>query len=335
MTDSPTPRLDVIVSMPFEARLRQCGQWPVTAVRPTVLQMNLGYRCNQQCRHCHHNSGPMRTETMPDEVMEACIAFALEAGISEFDLTGGAPELHPRFGGLVTRLRGMGAEVTDRCNLTVLTEPGNEELGSLLAAHGVHVVASLPCYTEENTDLVRGQGVFAKTIAGLKMLNAAGYGESGTGLRLTLAYSPSGASLPGRQESLEVDYRKRLAEDYGFGFTRLITMANMPIGRFLRLLESDGNLGTYMRELERSLNPATLPGLMCRTTLSVGWDGTLYDCDFNQALGIAIGNGRAYRVGNVLVDELVGRGIRCGNHCYGCTAGNGSSCGGEPSRGYC
>ena len=301
--------LEKTVELPFEKRLSQQGLWPVKAERPTILQMNLGYLCNQQCAHCHYESGPSRTERMPDEVMEAALRFASRAGIAEFDLTGGAPELHPGFRWLVTRVRQQGGSITDRCNLTILSEPGNEGLSEFFAGHSVHVAASLPHYAEETTDRVRGQSAFQKSIAGLKMLNDAGYAQPGTGLRLTLAHSPAGAWIPGRQETLEADFRKHLLDGYGIAFTNLITITNMPIGRFLCFLERSGNLRGYMGKLERSFNAATLAGLMCRTTLSVGWDGTLCDCDFNQSLGISIQSEHESHIARATPDELVGRHI--------------------------
>lgn len=320
--------IDRHVSVPFEECLSRIGSWPVIAQAPSVLQMNLGYRCNQTCAHCHIQASPERTEGMTTPVIRSALEFASRAGITDFDLTGGAPELHPRFRRLVKSIRSHGGRVTDRCNLTILTEPGQEDLAEFLAANGVKVVASLPCYTPAATNQTRGDGVFERSIAGLQALNAVGYGRSDGELELVLAHSPEGASLPGVEESLAQDYRYHLREDYGISFTRLIAMANMPVGRFLDSLVSTDGLGPYMRELEQSLNPDTIPSLMCRQTISVGWDGVLYDCDFNQALGLNIRNGGMLSIQDVSVEMLAGRAIRCGSHCYGCTAGQGSSCSG-------
>ncbi len=329
MREEPSTYLDNVVEVAFETRLSRLGLWPVTTERPATLQINLGYRCNQQCAHCHYRCGPDRKEAMSVEVMGAALEFAGGNAITDFDLTGGAPELHPDFRWLVETIGEQGGRITDRCNLTVLREPGNDDLPEFLAAHKVHVAASLPCYSPETTDRVRGRWAFARSVAALKMLNDAGYGRSDTGLELTLVHNPAGAALPGRQESLEIDYRKRLWEDHGVVFTRLITIANMPIGRLLGSLEMSGSLKRYIHELEQNFNQETLPGLMCRRILSVGWNGVLYDCDFNQSLGIAIRNGKVAHAGHTSVGKLLGRQIRCFNHCYGCTAGNGSSCGGE------
>lgn len=320
--------LENAIAESFEARCAALDAWPILAGQPRVMQMNLGYVCNQRCRHCHLEAGPERTEQMLPEVMEQCLEFAARAEIIDFDLTGGAPELHPRFRWLVAAIREQGGEVTDRCNLTILSEPGQEDLAEFLAANEVRIMASLPHYSPEMTERIRGREVFDRSIAGLRVLNALGYGQPGGTLELTLVHSPAGAVLPGSQAGLEAEFRTQLRERHGIEFTRLVSMTNIPSGRFLRFLADSGNLGRYMRRLAQQFNPCTLEHLMCRDTLSIGWDGTIYDCDFNQSLGIPVRNGHAMTIDETTADELDGRVIRCENHCYGCTAGQGSSCGG-------
>lgn len=316
------------VELSFEERLARTGCWSVRALTPTVMQMNVGYACNQQCVHCHIIAGPGRDESMSRSVMESSLDFAMRAGIREIDLTGGAPELHPEFRWFVENASSRGLRTTDRCNLTVLIEAGREDLPGFMAEHRVRMMASLPCYTSETTDEVRGPGAFERSIAGLRALNAVGYGCAGSGLDLILVHNPSGATLPGRQSDLEADYRGHLSREHGIEFTRLIAMANMPAGRFLSFLELTGELASYMRALERSFNPMTLDGLMCRTTISVRWDGALFDCDFNQCLGLGLGGGDM-TIANADFSSLADRPIRCANHCYACTAGPGSGCAGE------
>jgi radical SAM/Cys-rich protein len=260
--------------------------------------------------------------------MESALRFADKAGITDFDLTGGAPEMNPDFKWLVRQLAEHGGRVTDRCNLTVVSEPRQEGLPEFLAEMRVNVTASLPHYGSEITDRIRGSSVFQRSISALRMLNGVGYGKPDTGLELTLVHNPSGAILPGHQESLEAEFRRKLLEDHEIVFTHLIAMTNIPAGRFLRFLEESGNLRRYMSRLEQCFNPATTPNLMCRTLISVRWDGELFDCDFNQSLGLQIRNGMPTSIRNASLSKLVGRAVRCRNHCYGCTAGQGSSCGG-------
>jgi len=331
MTDATSP-LTSAVSLPFETRVTQLGCWPLCALTPTTLQVNLGYRCNQRCAHCHVGAGPERTEAMTRATMDAVIDAAAQAGITDVDLTGGAPELHPDFRWFVETLTRGGAQVTDRCNLTVLLEEGQEELPAFLAAQRVRVMASLPHYNADLTDRVRGQQVFARSLQALRRLNAAGYGQPGSPCELVLVYNPAGAVLPASQQELEREFRAQLHAQHGIAFTRLVALTNIPTGRFLAFLQQRGNLARYMARLERQFNPATLPHLMCRSLLSVGWDGTLYDCDFNQALGIAIRNGTTAQIQHTPIATLAGRTIRCRDHCYGCTAGQGSSCGGVISN---
>lgn len=293
-----------------------------------TLQVNLGYRCNQTCLHCHVNAGPSRTEMM-DEATLALIPQVLAARqIGTLDLTGGAPELHPAFRQLVASASAAGVKVIDRCNLTILFEPGQEGLGEFLAQHRVEIVASLPCYTESTVDKQRGDGVFAKSIAGLQQLNQLGYGQPGSGLVLNLVYNPQGPSLPPAQQPLQAAYKRELAEHFGIVFNQLFALANMPIQRFGSTLISKGQFNDYMRLLKDNYAAGNLANVMCRNLVSVDWQGYLYDCDFNQQLGLAIpGNGRPH-LADLLQQDLLNHPVRVADHCYGCTAGQGSSCGG-------
>ncbi|MEX1322835.1 MAG: arsenosugar biosynthesis radical SAM (seleno)protein ArsS [Synechococcaceae cyanobacterium] len=300
--------------------------------RLDTLQVNLGYRCNQSCSHCHVSAGPGRTEMMDGATLALVPAVLQARGIGSLDLTGGAPELHPGFRDLVMQARALGAGVIDRCNLTILSEPGQEGLAAFLAAQGVTVVASLPCYSAANVDRQRGDGVFARSITGLRQLNALGYGAEGTGLELDLVYNPQGPSLPPPQAALQADYKRELAEHFGIRFNRLYTITNMPIQRFATVLRQQGQLDDYMALLRASHNPANLAQVMCRSTLSVDWQGFLHDCDFNQMLGLTAG-GRSPRphLRQLLQHDPSGEPIAVADHCFGCTAGAGSSCGGALS----
>ncbi|GAB4175628.1 MAG: arsenosugar biosynthesis radical SAM protein ArsS [Rhodocyclaceae bacterium] len=295
-----------------------------------TVQANLGYRCNQSCLHCHVNAGPERTETMSRATMADVLAFLREQRVARLDLTGGAPELNEGFRDLVREARSLGVRVIDRCNLTVLLEPGMEDLAGFLAAHRVEIVASLPCYLEENVDRQRGAGVFARSIAALRRLNGLGYGHPGSGLELSLVYNPQGPSLPPEQGRLEAEYRRRLATGYGIEFTRLLTLANMPIQRFGSTLVSRGQFASYMRTLREAHREENLEAVMCRSLLSVDWQGWVYDCDFNQMLGLPLRLPEHSRVkiGELIGRDLSGNPIAVMDHCYGCTAGQGSSCGG-------
>ncbi|OXS14425.1 radical SAM protein [Zobellella denitrificans] len=303
--------------------------------RLDTLQVNLGYKCNMKCVHCHVAAGPHRTEMM-DEDNLALIPEVLRArGLSTLDLTGGAPELHPGFRALVRAARALGVKVIDRCNLTILFEPGQDDLAEFLAGQGVEVVASLPCYSVDNVDKQRGKGTFDKSILALQALNRLGYGQPGSGLELNLVYNPQGPSLPPPQAALEADYKRELGEHFGIRFNRLFALANMPIKRFGDYLLSKRQFHDYLRLLKENFSAANLPGLMCRNLVSVDWQGYLYDCDFNQQLGLRLpGAGRPH-LRDLLGRELDGQPIRVAEHCYGCTAGQGSSCGGalhkEPS----
>jgi radical SAM/Cys-rich protein len=294
-----------------------------------TLQVNLGYRCNQSCVHCHVGASPKRSEQMSAEQVELVLAFARRQDVRVLDLTGGAPELNPHFRDLVQRAVAQGMRVIDRCNLTVLEEPDQRDLAEFLARHEVEVVASLPCYLEENVDRQRGDGAFRRSIAGLARLNALGYGQR-EALSLSLVYNPQGPDLPPPQCSLEQDYRRHLLEVYGIRFTRLLTLANMPIQRFGSMLQSQGRFDEYLRLLKAHHRPDNLETVMCRTLVSVDWQGYLYDCDFNQMLGMGLGAAgcEGAHVSNWLDREFRGCAIRVAEHCYGCTAGQGSSCGG-------
>jgi len=320
-----------------------------------VLQANLGYRCNQACLHCHVAASPRRTEEMDWDTMALLLEVAHRHRVRTLDLTGGAPEMNPNFRRLVTEARAMGLHVIDRCNLTILSEPGHEDLAEFLAEQRVEVVASLPCYLEDNVDKQRGKGVYARSIAGLKRLNALGYGQAGGGLAsrspgrpkndlapsgggsgdfpepgaqliLNLVYNPGGAHLPPAQAGLEAAYKRELLERHGIVFNRLLTLANMPILRFGSTLLSKGGFEDYMVLLKSSHNPANLAGVMCRELISVDWQGRLYDCDFNQMLGLAM-KGHA-TLADLLEADPADAAIHVAEHCYGCTAGQGSSCGG-------
>ena len=311
---------------PFELALAKSGLWPLRAVGLKVLQVNVGKVCNQTCRHCHVDAGPDRREAMSRETMQLCLDVLAKSDATTLDITGGAPEMNPHFRWLVGQARALGRHVIDRCNLTILLAPGYDDLPEFLAAHGVEVVASLPCYGPENTDRQRGDGVFDRSITALRRLNDLGYGIPGSGLELTLVYNPVGPSLPPSQAGLEADYRRELAVRYGVTFTRLFTVTNMPISRFLDDLVRGGRYDKYMRTLVDAYNPAAAAGVMCRTTLSVAWDGRLHDCDFNQMLGLGLAGGLPQHVREFVPDLLATRPIVTGQHCYGCTAGSGSSC---------
>jgi radical SAM/Cys-rich protein len=306
---------------------------PLRRAQLTTLQVNLGYRCNQACLHCHVNAGPTRTEMMDQPVVDLVLTVLERRGIGILDVTGGAPELHPQFRRLVRDARKHGAAVIDRCNLTVLQEPGQEGLAAFLAQQQVRVIASLPCYTEQNVDSQRGAGVFVRSIAALQELNALGYGQADSDLTLDLVYNPLGPVLPGAQDQLETDYKRELGEKFGIVFNHLLTLANMPIQRFGSTLISKGQFADYMRLLRDNHRPENLDRVMCRDLVSVDWRGYLYDCDFNQMLGLPLqldGQPRPH-LRDLLQQDLAGRPIRVANHCYGCTAGQGSSCGGALS----
>lgn len=294
-----------------------------------ILQVNLTARCNLACTHCHVESGPKRTEALDERGIDRLIELMTTApALHTLDLTGGAPEMHPQFRKLAAAGRAHGLKVIDRCNLTVLFEPDQQDTAAFLAEQGIAVVASLPCYSSANVERQRGKGVFMQSIEALQQLNALGYGHGDRGLELDLVYNPGGPSLPPAQAALEAEYRTRLQDDFGIVFDRLFTIANMPIKRFLHALERDGQLDAYMQLLIDHFNPRAAAGVMCRNLVSVGWDGTLYDCDFNQMLALPAGRQRTTLWDIARLDEIEQRPIAFGNHCYACTAGSGSSCGG-------
>lgn len=298
--------------------------------RPQTLQVNVGYRCNQSCQHCHVDAGPRRPEEMGPESISDVLRLLAGRDFTTLDITGGAPELCGGFRTLVSGARELGVAVIDRCNLTILEEPEQEDLAEFLADHRVEVVASLPCYLQENVEAQRGRGVFDASIRGLQRLNALGYGDGVSGLTLSLVYNPQGPSLPPPQCALEADYKRELGERYGVHFDRLLTLANMPIKRFGSLLQSTGRFDGYLDLLKTSHQDANLEAVMCRDLISVDWQGYLYDCDFNQMLDLPLRGPSDSRlhVRDLIAADLAGRRIRVGEHCYGCTAGQGSSCGG-------
>jgi radical SAM/Cys-rich protein len=313
----------------FPGALLAYGLWPLRRDPVTTLQINVGRLCNQACQHCHVEAGPKRTESMSKEVAERVLRLlSASPTISTIDITGGAPELNPNFRRLVIRSRELGRAVIDRCNLTVLFEPGMKSLADFLATHLVEITASLPCYTAGNVDAQRGRGVFDKSIRALQHLNSLGYGMPGSALKLNLVYNPLGASLSPDQNRLEADYKRQLREHFSIEFHRLFTLTNMPVKRFAEFLDRTGRRADYMKLLVEHFNPANACGLMCRSLVSVGWDGALYDCDFNQMLEIGMDGLRLTIWDLESFSQLSGQQIATASHCFGCTAGAGSSCGG-------
>ena len=315
--------------LPFEEKLRAAGLAPLRATGITVFQINVGKLCNQTCSHCHVDAGPDRREIMTEDIARACIRALEQTTIPTVDITGGAPELTPHFRYLVERSKDLGRHVIDRCNLTVLLLATQSDLVDFLASHQVEVIASLPYYQASQTDAQRGIGVFDKSIEAIRKLNQAGYGVEGSGLRLNLVFNPVGAFLPPRQEAIESVFRRQLSRNHDVVFNELYTITNLPISRFLEFLIESGNYEGYMERLANAFNPTAAEGVMCRYTLSVGWDGKLYDCDFNQMLNLRTGNGASRHILEFNSDDLDHRRIVTNNHCYGCTAGAGSSCGGR------
>jgi radical SAM/Cys-rich protein len=303
---------------------------PIARRRLDTLQVNVGYVCNQACLHCHVNAGPTRTESMTRQTADLVLQYLAASGATTLDMTGGAPEINPQFRHLVTSARRAGLRVIDRCNLTILSEPGYGDLAQFLAAEGVEVVASLPCYTPELVDRQRGAGVYERSIAGIRALNALGYARPGSPLTLDLVYNPQGPSLPPGQARLEADYKRILGDKFGIAFNRLLTLANMPIQRFGSTLVTKGQFNDYMSLLRGAHRDENLEGVMCRSLISVDWQGYLYDCDFNQMLGLPLAvAGRArLHLRDAMDRDLDGNPIVVRDHCYGCTAGQGSGCGG-------
>ena len=297
--------------------------------RVTTLQVNVGYRCNQSCVHCHVNAGPSRTEEMDGSTVDIVLAYLERQRIGTLDITGGAPELNPHFRRLVASARDMGVKVMDRCNLTILSEPGQEDLAEFFAANNVEIVASKPCYLPANVETQRGKGVYDGSIQGLQKLNAVGYGREETGLTLNLVYNPVGPSLPPPQDALEADYKRELGTRFGIVFNNLFTLANMPIQRFGAILLANGTFDGYLETLQHAHRDDNLDGVMCRSLMSVDYRGYVYDCDFNQMLDLPLErDGRAVHISELLDTDVDGNPIRVAGHCFGCTAGQGSSCGG-------
>lgn len=318
---------DVLI-VRFEDRLAAHGL-ELARKPPAVLQINVGKLCNLTCIHCHVNAGPKRKEIMTGETVEQILAWLERKGIQVVDLTGGTPEMIPDFRYFVARLRAMGKRVMDRCNLTILNEPGYEWVADFHARHGVEIIASMPCYSPDNVNAQRGEGVFDSSISALQRLNALGYGTDPT-LPLDLVYNPLGAVLPPDQAELEADYKRELREHFGIEFNRLFALANMPIARFTSYLKREGKYEEYLQLLLESFNPASVEGLMCRDTVSVDWQGKLYDCDFNQQLGMNhCKDGEPMKLWELTWDQWQRMPILTGKHCFGCTAGSGSSCGGS------
>lgn len=313
----------------FALRLTQAGVFPLRASGITVFQINIGKLCNQTCRHCHVDAGPDRPETMSLETAKQCIDALAKTDIPTVDITGGAPELNPHFRWLVEQSRRLGRHVMDRCNLSVLLLPSQADLAEFLARHQVEIIASLPSYRASQTDAQRGDGVFEKSMEALRLLNRFGYGLSDSGLALNLVYNPVGAFLPPKQDAIEAQFKKELLTKHGVEFNRLYTITNMPISRFLEFLIESGNYDQYMTRLANAFTPAAAAGVMCRYTLSVGWDGRLYDCDFNQMLELPVDHGAPSHIRDFDPDQLHHRQIVTRNHCFGCTAGSGSSCSGS------
>lgn len=309
----------------FEQRVQSVNPGPLQALGLKILQVNLGYRCNLACKHCHVSAGPARTEVMDEKTAAVVLRVLAENPIETLDLTGGAPELNPHFRRLVTEARKMGRHVVVRTNLAVFFEDGMEGFPEFYRDHGVELIASLPYYLEDNVDRVRGSGSFKKIIAALEHLNELGFGKGASERSLNLVYNPQGAFLAPDQAMLEAEYKRGLHDRFGISFTRLYTFANMPIGRFREFLERTGNLAKYMDKLSCAFNPKTLEGVMCRSLVNVGWDGALYDCDFNQVLGLPVSPESSRRIGAFDFDALSKRKIHVDDHCYGCTAGQGSS----------
>ena len=311
----------------FEKQIAEVSSEGLHSLKVKTLQVNVGLRCNQQCNHCHLEASPQRKEMMDWSTMELVLEAAGSVRCQLVDLTGGAPELNPCFRRFIVALRQKGLSVQVRTNLTVLLEPDMNTLPEFLRDHQVQLVASMPCYLEENVRAQRGTGVYEKSIQAIKRLNGLGYGYESS-LSLNLVYNPGGPFLPSPQPALEEDYRRELDKRFGITFTRLLTITNMPLGRFRKELNRQNQEENYLELLRKSFNPLTLQGLMCRHQITVGWDGTLYDCDFNAALGLAVDHGAPNHIQFFKAEDLLTRRIVTGEHCFGCTAGSGSSCGG-------
>ena len=320
---------DIVKITPFAERLKESGLAPLTARSVEILQINVGRRCNLACKHCHLEAGPNRTETMPRAVLERCLAIARNPAIAVIDITGGAPELNPDLAWFIERAAGLARRLIVRSNLVILLQEPYRSFVDVYCRNGVEVVGSLPDPHGARTDRQRGEGVFARDLAAIRRLNERGYAEEGSGLVLDLVHNPVGAYLPGSQQALEQEYKRRLWSEHGVRFNRLFCLTNNPSGRYLDYLVRSGNYADYMESLVNAYNPDAAGKVMCRTTLSVGWDGKLYDCDFNQALGLAVNHGAPDHLDGFDLQRLSTREIAVANHCYACTAGSGSSCQGE------
>ncbi|MCH7478793.1 MAG: arsenosugar biosynthesis radical SAM protein ArsS [SAR324 cluster bacterium] len=312
----------------FAEKLRATGMGALHRGPLQILQINVGKLCNQTCRHCHVEAGPTRKEIMPEGIVKRMVTLAADPTFQTIDITGGAPEMNPHFRTLVKGLAPLGKEIIVRCNLTIIEQPGYEWLPEFYRDHRIHLICSLPCYGPENVAKQRGHGVFEKSVRAMAKLNALGYGQGNEALRLDLMYNPLGTTLPPPQAALEADYKRELGKNCGVTFNHLLILTNLPIGRFRQDLKRAGKLEDYIEFLAASFNGETVPHLMCRSTLSVGWDGKLYDCDFNQMLELEINGGASIFDGDFNLDDLKAARIKTGSHCLGCTAGAGSSCGG-------
>lgn len=319
----------------FSQKLKEENLFPLKSQKIEVLQINLGKMCNQTCRHCHVDAGPDRKEVMTQETMELCLNLVKEYQFPVVDLTGGAPEMNPHFRWFVEEIRKAGAHIMNRCNLTIITANRKyNDLPQFFKDHQVEVVSSLPHYSQKMTDRQRGNGVFEKSVVGIQMLNQVGYGQEGTGLMLNLVYNPSGCFLPGDQKTLEVEFKRQLKRDFNLDFNRLFCITNMPISRYLEYLLESENYEFYMKTLVNAFNPQAARGVMCRNTISIGWDGFIYDCDFNQMLDLKVDSSVSQHIKDFDLQVLDKREIMIGQHCFGCAAGSGSSCGGETASAY-
>ncbi len=316
--------------IPFTDQVKELGHHPLKPTGLDIFQINIGKLCNQTCAHCHVDAGPDRKEeNMDRETLEICLDLIKKYQFKTVDITGGAPEMNPNFRWFVEECASAGVQVIDRCNLTIIqANPKYHDLPEFLKKNKVNVVSSLPYFSKSRTDSQRGDGVFEDSIKALQKLNVVGYGKEGTGLQLDLVYNPSGAFLPSGQKELELEFKRQLKRKYDIEFNNLFAITNLPISRFLDYLLESGNYQEYMQKLVEAYNPMTVEGLMCRNTLSISWDGYIYDCDFNQMLDLKV-NGKSKHISEFDVDELMERAIVLNQHCYGCTAGAGSSCGGE------
>lgn len=312
----------------FREKLEGCGEFPLKPIGIEIFQVNVGYMCNQACKHCHVDAGPDRKEIMTRETMLTCINLVKQHKFPIVDITGGAPEMNPDFRWFVQELHTVGVrEIIVRCNLTIIVaNPKHNDLPQFFAKHNVRVVSSLPFYQADRTDRQRGEGVFERSIRALKMLNEQGFGIEGSGKILDLVYNPAGAFLPAGQSELQTEFKKNLLEKHGLHFNNLLCITNLPISRFLEFLVRSGNYEEYMEKLVTSFNPAAVKGVMCKNTISVGWDGTLYDCDFNQMLDMKVEKRAGTHIAEFDIEKLNSRNIVISQHCYGCTAGAGSSC---------